>query len=92
VEEIQRGRAGQRGVRIRVLSKVDELCRWLEDREVFKISAIDKDVTFHHAGNDASEAALLREIVGAGFDVVSFSGRDESLEDVFMNVTRGRVQ
>jgi ABC-2 type transport system ATP-binding protein len=59
---------------------------------VFDISAIEKNVIFHHSGDDRSEAALLREIVDAGFEVVSFGGRDESLEDVFMNVTRGRVQ
>ena len=93
VEEIQRGRAGQRGVRVRVISKVDQLRDWLEPQDgVFKISVVDKDVIFHHTGDDKAEAALLREMIRAGFDVVSFTGRDESLEDVFMNVTRGRVQ
>jgi ABC-2 type transport system ATP-binding protein len=93
VEEIQRGLAGKRGVRVALLARAEELCQWLQQRDqVFDISAIEKNVIFHHSGDDRSEAALLREIVDAGFEVVSFGGRDESLEDVFMNVTRGRVQ
>jgi ABC-2 type transport system ATP-binding protein len=93
VDEIQRGKAGQRGVRVRVISQVGELCDWLGQRDgVFKISAIDKDVIFHHKADDVAEVAILRDMIAAGFEVLSFGGRDESLEDVFMNVTRGRVQ
>jgi ABC-2 type transport system ATP-binding protein len=93
VDEIQRGKAGQRGVRVRVMSKVQELCDWLGRRDgVFKISSIDKDVIFHHTTTDVAEVTMLRDMIAAGFEVLSFGGRDESLEDVFMNVTRGRVQ
>jgi ABC-2 type transport system ATP-binding protein len=93
VDEIKRGQAGQRGVRVRVLDRAAELLKWLESRDdVFKPSAIEADVIFHHSGDEKDEAQLLAEIMAAGFAVVSFGGRDESLEDVFMNVTRGRVQ
>jgi hypothetical protein len=48
--------------------------------------------TFTHAGDNESEAALLREIVEAGFAVVEFGAQHKSLEDVFLHVTEGRVQ
>jgi ABC-2 type transport system ATP-binding protein len=35
---------------------------------------------------------LLRELVAAGIEVVEFRTRTKSLEDVFLEVTKGRVQ
>jgi ABC-2 type transport system ATP-binding protein len=49
-------------------------------------------LTFRHVGSRESEAALLREIVEAGFAVVEFGTRHKSLEDVFLHVTEGRVE
>ncbi len=98
VDDIQQGQATHRGVRMRVLSRAEELRDWLVAREdLHQIQVVEKDkrnvsLTFHHARDITFEAALLREIVAAGFEVLSFGGKDESLEDVFMNVTKGRLQ
>ena len=98
VDEIQRGQAHKRGVRMRVLDRAAELLEWLSKRDdVYQVELIEKDkknvsLTLHHAHQISFEACLLREIIEAGFDVISYGGKDESLEDVFMNVTKGRLQ
>ena len=38
------------------------------------------------------EADLLRDMIQAGFRVVQFRSQLESLEDVFLQVTKGHVQ
>jgi hypothetical protein len=35
---------------------------------------------------------VLRDMIQAGFRVVQFGSRRESLEDVFLQVTMGKVQ
>lgn len=93
VDEIQRDQTPQRGVRIRVLKRAADLAEWLDQRDgVFQLSRNDQDIVFHHDADANLEVQILRDIIEAGFEVVAFGGRDESLEDVFMNVTRGRVQ
>ena len=49
-------------------------------------------MTLTHAGGPEEQAALLRQIVDAGFAVVEFASKSKSLEDVFLHVTEGRVQ
>jgi ABC-2 type transport system ATP-binding protein len=93
VEEIS-ARAQDCGVvRIRVLSDVERLHQWLAAHDhVADLRCDGKLTTFTHFGDQQSEAALLRGIIGAGFDVVEFGARHQSLEDVFLRVTEGRVQ
>jgi ABC-2 type transport system ATP-binding protein len=93
VEEIHRARQTQRSVQIRVLSDVEGLCRWLAARgDVHNVKAEADTVVLLHDGDQQTEADLLRDLVGAGFRVVAFGSRAESLEDVFMRVTEGLVQ
>ena len=69
------------------------LAVWLGQRpDVNEIQLDGEQVRFTHAGDEASEVALLREIVLAGFAVAEFGSHSQSLEDVFMAVTRGAVQ
>jgi len=80
-------------VRVRVLEQRDQLVRWLTARDdVDDIRGETELVTFNHLGDRASEAALLREIVLAGFLVVDYGTRHKSLEDVFLHVTEGRSE
>ena len=80
-------------VRLRLLSGTDRLLRWLEQHEgVVDVSTKGDFITLNHQGGPEAQAALLREIVGAGFDVVEFLSKTKSLEDVFLHVTEGRVQ
>jgi ABC-2 type transport system ATP-binding protein len=95
VEEIQgsHGHAAQNHVAVGVLNNAKGLAEWLGGRE--SISEIDVDgdlVRFIHADGRDAEAGLLKAMIEAGFQVYSFGARRQSLEDVFMKVTKGRVQ
>ena len=52
----------------------------------------DGVVHFAILGGDESQVLVLRELCDARIDVLEYSSRDESLEDVFLQVTQGRVQ
>jgi ABC-2 type transport system ATP-binding protein len=93
VEEIS-ARVRERGVvRIRVLHDAPRLAQWLAARgDIADLTAENALLTFSHDGNRASEAALLRAIVEAGFEVIEFGAHHQTLEDVFLHVTEGRVQ
>ncbi len=93
VSEISSRMKDRARVRIRVLHDAGPLRDWLAPRDdVDEIHAEGKLVAFSHVGDRESEAALLRGIVEAGFDVVEFGAQHKSLEDIFLQVTEGRVQ
>jgi ABC-2 type transport system ATP-binding protein len=76
-----------------VLGGASALGGWLAARN--DIHSIDLDgelARFIHEGDVNSEADLLREMISAGFRIAAFGSREKSLEDVFMQVTEGRVQ
>lgn len=80
-------------VRLRVLREAERASQWLATRDdVFDLARDGDLITFSHAGDRDSEAALLNAIVQAGFPVIEFGARQRSLEDVFLHVTEGRVQ
>jgi ABC-2 type transport system ATP-binding protein len=80
-------------VRVRVLKGVERLAQWLQAKDGISELAIDGDMAvFSHAGDRASEVALLKEMVEAGLPIVEFGAKHKSLEDVFLHVTEGRVQ
>jgi ABC-2 type transport system ATP-binding protein len=93
VAEISAGVQTRSTVRVRVLREGERLRAWLAGHGDIADLQLDGELaTFSHAGDRESEAALLREMVGAGFAVVEFGVRHKSLEDVFLHVTEGRVQ
>jgi hypothetical protein len=49
-------------------------------------------VTFAHLGDREFEADLLRWMIDEGYRIVEFGSHEVSLEDVFLQVTTGRVQ
>lgn len=93
VEDIRRQQTPQRAVKVKVCGGAGSLAVWLGQRpDVEQIKLDGDDIRFTHAGEQASEVALLREMVLAGFAVSEFGSHSQSLEDVFMAVTRGAVQ
>jgi ABC-2 type transport system ATP-binding protein len=93
VEAIQRRHAPLREVVVRVLETTDSICNWLNQRtDVKNIRVDDGVVKFAHEGQRDTEVALLREMVLAGIPVAEFASHRTSLEDVFLQVTRGEVQ
>ena len=93
VAEIQQGKKRQSWVRVRVLGGAAPLAAWLGSRsDIEDLQTDGETANFSHAGDEQSEAELLREMVQAGFRVVAFGSQVKSLEDVFMQVTAGLVQ
>ena len=101
VDEIQRDSSGatsresaqQSMVTVRVLAGTQELAQWLEAREgTNNVNADGDAVRFTHSANDESDADLLRDMIQAGFRVAQFGSEVKSLEDIFLQVTEGRVQ
>jgi ABC-2 type transport system ATP-binding protein len=97
VEEIQHGHIHHTEVRSEIRTRLvngsGNLLAWLSERADVEDLRVDGEfVRFAIAGGRSEQAALLREIVLAGFDVSEFGGQSKSLEEVFMHVTRGLVQ
>jgi ABC-2 type transport system ATP-binding protein len=96
VAEIQQEAADgrpHREVRVRVLGGAAALAVWLGQRaDVTQVNVEGELAHFTHAGEQATEVALLREMVLADFAIAEFGSHSKSLEDVFMAVTKGAVQ
>lgn len=93
VEEISRRSESVSQVRLRVLNDAERLLVWLTARgDAVDVLVQGDQLNFTHDGGQQEQAALLREIVEAGFAVVEFASKTKSLEDVFLHVTEGRVQ
>jgi ABC-2 type transport system ATP-binding protein len=93
VAEIQRKLQPHREVQIRVLGDVTAAMNWLSQRsDVSNMVVLDQTLRFSHEGEPATEAALLRDLVLADIQVVEFGTYVKSLEEVFLQVTRGAVQ
>ncbi|MHC4398847.1 MAG: ABC transporter ATP-binding protein [Planctomycetota bacterium] len=94
VDDIRnQGQSPQNMVEIRLLDGTTDLANWLEGQS--GVSQIRQDgpaLRFLHAGKPEDEADLLKAIIEAGFRVVAFGSRQTSLEDVFLQVTKGLVQ
>ena len=93
VEEISARSETASQVRLRALGDHQVVVDWLAQRE--DIDAVDNDgrsFSFTHVGSEENQALLLRDMVQAGFQVVEFSSKTKSLEDLFLHVTEGRVQ
>lgn len=93
VDDIRRQVSPERTVRVTVLGDAKRLADWLRARpDVTQVQASDATVTCRHRGQEDDEAALLREMILAGFRVTEFGSQAQSLEQVFLQVTRGQVQ
>ncbi|RCS54314.1 ABC transporter ATP-binding protein [Bremerella cremea] len=93
VADIQRGQLSKSRVRVRILENTNGLADWLTSKEVYDEIVVDGELLhFSHVGERAEEADLLKEMIEAGFRIAEFGARHSSLEDVFLNVTKGRVQ
>lgn len=93
VEEIQRQQRKHSEVRVRVLGSGQGLSQWLGARDDVQNIRLDAEyVVFSHEGDRESEVALLRAMVLAEIPVLEFGSHQVTLEDVFLQVTRGYVQ
>jgi ABC-2 type transport system ATP-binding protein len=93
MEEIQRAMQGSLRVRVTAMDRSAELAEWLQRRPgVHQLVRSQNVLTLELEGADLEQAALLKEIVRAEFDILDFAAHRETLEDVFMKITTGAVQ
>jgi hypothetical protein len=59
---------------------------------VLNVHEMDGRVQFELAGGDDDQVSLVTRLIGAGFPVLEFSARSAGLEDLFIEITEGRVQ
>ena len=93
VEEIQRGHTPHSEIQVRVIGGGAGLQQWLSQRDDVENFLVDGElVRFSHEGGREEQADFLKEMVLAGFRISEFASQQQTLEDVFMHVTRGAVQ
>ncbi len=94
VEEIRKkGHSPKSAVEVRLVQKTAGLRQWLADQpDISQLDVNGDSAHFLHAGDGQARADLLRAMIEAGFPVVAFGSRQQTLEDVFLPVTEGLVQ
>lgn len=76
-----------------VLSDVVAAQEWLAAQPgVAEVQLAQRAIKFSCSPDAEFQAELLSRMIGAGIRVASFAGKQKSLEEVFLKVTRGRVQ
>ena len=59
---------------------------------VAKLSAIGNTYEFEYEGTDEEAYQLLAELMKDGFKIIDFGFKQQNLESIFMNITKGDVQ
>ncbi len=76
-----------------VLSDTEAAVQWLQQEAgVEDVRVVQATIQFSYDATLDAQADLLKRMVGQEIRVASFIGKQKSLEEVFLTVTRGRVQ
>lgn len=87
------GQADTTTIELSLLSDVEIAKQWLDAQEGVESLVVNgQAIQFQFAGGPELQADLLASLIDAGVRVVGFNSKQKSLEDVFLTVTRGRVQ
>jgi ABC-2 type transport system ATP-binding protein len=93
IEEVTNHGQLSRRLILRPLSDLEDICRFMVlEPGVENIVVNGKMVECDYTGTDAEAGDLLCRILSAGHRLVEFKFRQQNLESVFMNITRGEVQ
>ncbi|MDG2222331.1 MAG: ABC transporter ATP-binding protein [Rubripirellula sp.] len=92
-DEIRGTLRQNRDVLIRVAGTTEAALRSLATFEDVEVKSSEEHrVHFTIDGGDHRQMEVLRVLVEAGIELLEFSSKDDSLEDVFLQITDGRVQ
>jgi ABC-2 type transport system ATP-binding protein len=93
IAEVGKGVSAHRVVRVRVLGPAETAERFfLTQPDVTRVNVATSELAFDFTGDDEALAALLARALGAGVRVVEFKVEAASLEDLFLQMTKGRLQ
>ena len=93
VEDIQRQMRPHVKIGIQLIGDAVKLQEWLKQQvDVSNLSSIGRQLTFDFAGDEVQRSELLASMIQAGFRPIEFQVEQQSLEDLFMQITTGAVQ
>lgn len=93
VDDMQQKLRERRVVELRLLDRQDEAERFLlEQPLVVDVAPAGDWFRVEVEMDEAQQTELLASIVGAGFKVAEFRVASEGLEQLFMALTKGKVQ
>jgi ABC-2 type transport system ATP-binding protein len=93
IEEITEAEVSHRRLIIKPIGSLEEFSSFmLLMPGVENLVVNGKSVEFDYAGSDEEAFGLLKDIVTADRKIIEFRFRQQNLESVFMNITRGEVQ
>ena len=93
VDDILKQVRQRRLLSVRLAGPTDRLERFLvEQPGVINVHEAGPCVEFELEGGDDEQAQLVSRLIGAGFPVLEFSSHRGGLEDLFIEITEGRVQ
>ncbi|QEG40293.1 ABC transporter ATP-binding protein [Roseimaritima ulvae] len=93
VEEIRSRLRKTRNILVRTVGGVEQALELLRPHPAVDQLEGERDlIRFHIHGGDAEQVEILRILTDARIDVLDYATVDESLEDVFLQITQGNVQ
>jgi ABC-2 type transport system ATP-binding protein len=93
VQDILQGVRRRRMLSVRLARSDDGVERFLlEQPGVVNVHEAGGRLQFEFGGGDDEQVALVGRLVAAGFPVLEFTAHSAGLEDLFIEITEGRVQ
>jgi ABC-2 type transport system ATP-binding protein len=93
VQAIMQQVSGGRVYELKVANDPEGATSLLESRpDVRAVKAVDGVLKIDYTADPGEVYQVLRDLLTAGYKVLSFSEQETDLEDIFMRVTRGAVQ
>ncbi|RME80641.1 MAG: ABC transporter ATP-binding protein [Planctomycetota bacterium] len=82
-----------RTIEVHLLEKKEECIQFLlEQPEIAHVKDIGKHIAFSLRGEDEAQIDLLRKLIYQDFPILEFQKRTDSLENLFMKLTKGEIQ
>lgn len=87
------GRKSHATIEVVVIDRIDEVEKWLVQQAfVSEVKVSVESVSFEFEGDRTDQHRVLKNMLHEGFQVLEFRGKVESLEDAFMDLTKGITQ
>jgi ABC-2 type transport system ATP-binding protein len=93
VQDILEGVRRRRVLSVRLAGSPEAAERFLlEQPGVLHVQEVNRRLQFEFTGGDDEQVALVGRLVGAGFPILEVNAHGAGLEDLFIEITEGRVQ
>ena len=93
VDQIRKGLKATRDIVVKVAGEPESAMKVLGMIDTVKSPVVDgMTIRFSMDGGDEDQIQILRKLTDARIEVLEYTSHTESLEDVFLKVTQGRVQ